>query len=210
MGRISPRVPALQTAIAALTAATLLLSGGLAGCQGKVQRPACPAGKVCLEYGNNTEPLTLDPQKSNLIDEFTIIADLIVGMTTDAPDASPVPSMATRWEVSPDGLTWTFHMRDANWSDGVPVTADDFVYAYRRILAPETASIYAYLVYILRNGQAVNEGKAPPETLGVRALDPHTLQLTLEHPAPYLPELMKHQSFFPVPKHVWKSTATTG
>jgi oligopeptide transport system substrate-binding protein len=194
--------PALRTATAVLTAAALLLSGGLAGCQGKVQRPACPAGQVCLEYGNNSEPLTLDPQKSNLIDEFTIIADLMVGMTTDAPDAAPVPGMATRWEVSPDGLTWTFHMRDAVWSDGAPVTADDFVYAYRRILAPQTASIYAYLVYILKNGQAVNEGTASPETLGARALDPHTLQLTLEHPAPYLPELMKHQSFFPVPKHV--------
>jgi oligopeptide transport system substrate-binding protein len=99
-------------------------------------------------------------------------------------------------------MTWTFHLRDATWSDGVPVTADDFVYAYRRILAPETASIYAYLVYLLQNGQAVNEGKAKPETLGARALDAHTLQLILTHPAPYLPELLKHQSFFPVPKHV--------
>lgn len=192
----------MRPVLAVLTAATVVIAGLLAGCQGKVQRPACPAGKVCLEYGNNSEPLTLDPQKSNLIDEFTVIADLIVGMTTDAPDARPVPAMATSWDTSADGLTWTFHMRDAVWSDGAPVTADDFVYAYRRILAPETASIYAYLVYILKNGQAVNEGKARPETLGARALDPHTLQLTLEHPAPYLPELMKHQSFFPVPKHV--------
>ena len=199
-----PRVArALRPALAVIAAVVSLFSAGLlAGCQGKVQRPACPAGKVCLEYGNNSEPLTLDPQKSNLIDEFAIIGDLIVGMTTDAPDASPVPAMATSWETSADGLTWTFHMRDAAWSDGVPVTADDFVYAYRRILAPQTASIYAYLVYILRNGQAVNEGKAPPEALGARALDAHTLQLTLEHPAPYLPGLMKHQSFFPVPRHV--------
>ncbi len=165
---------ALRPALAALTAAAVVIGSLLTGCQDKVQRPPCPAGKVCLEYGNNSEPLTLDPQKSNLIDEFTIIADLIVGMTTDAPDARPVPGMATSWETSPDGLVWTFHMRDAAWSDGVPVTADDFVYAYRRILAPETASIYAYLVYILKNGQAVNEGKAKPETLGVRALDPHT------------------------------------
>jgi oligopeptide transport system substrate-binding protein len=174
----------------------------LAGCQGKAQRPACPGGQVCLEYGNNSEPLTLDPQRSNLIDEFTIISDLIVGLTTDAPDASPTPAMATSWETSPDGLTWTFHLRDAQWSDGVPVTANDFVYAYRRILNPRTASIYAYLVYILKNGREVNEGKADPSTLGARALDAHTLQLTLEHPAPYLPELAKHQSFFPVPKHV--------
>jgi oligopeptide transport system substrate-binding protein len=188
-----------QPSLAVLLAAAAVT---FTGCQSKVQRPACPAGQVCLEYGNNAEPLTLDPQKSNLVDEFNIIAELIVGLTTDAPDGSPTPAMATSWETSKDGLTWTFHLRDAQWSDGAPVTADDFVYAYRRILDPKTASIYAYLVYILKNGQAVNEGKASPDALGARALDPHTLQLTLEHPAPYLPELTKHQSFFPVPRHV--------
>lgn len=192
-----------RRSIAALRKSLVVLAAALvlAGCGNRVQRPACPVGKVCLEYGNNAEPLTLDPQKSNLIDEAAIISDLIVGMTTDAPDGSPTPAMATSWETSTDGLVWTFHMRDAVWSDGVPVTADDFVYAYRRILAPKTASIYAYLVYLLKNGQAVNEGKASPDTLGARALDAHTLQLTLEHPAPYLPEIMKHQSFFPVPRH---------
>lgn len=178
------------------------LAASLAACQPKVTRAPCPAGQVCVEYGNNTEAATLDPQKANLIDEATIISDLIVGLTTDAPDASPAPAMATRWETSPDGLTWTFHLRKADWSDGAPVTAEDFVYAYRRILDPKTASIYAYLLYILKNGQAVNEGKAPAQSLGVSAPDPYTLVLTLEHPAPYLPEIAKHQSFFPVPKHV--------
>ncbi len=148
----------------------------LGGCQNKVHRPACPSGQVCLEYGNNSEPLSLDPQKSNLVDEFAIIGDLIVGLTTDAPDGGPTPAMATSWETSPDGLVWTFHLREAAWSDGAPVTAEDFVYAYRRILDPQTASIYAYLVYILKNGRAVNEGKASPEALGVRALGPRTLE----------------------------------
>jgi oligopeptide transport system substrate-binding protein len=175
----------------------------VAGCgQGKVQRPACPAGQVCLEYGNEVEPLTLDPHKSNLVTESRVIGDLMMGLTTEAPDASPVPGMAKSWESSPDGLVWTFHLRDARWSDGVPVTADDFVYGLRRLLAPETASIYAYLAYVVKNGQAVNEGKAPAQALGARALDPHTLQLTLEHPAPYLPQLAMHQSFYPAPKHV--------
>ncbi|MES2340233.1 MAG: peptide ABC transporter substrate-binding protein [Pseudomonadota bacterium] len=183
--------------MASLGVAALLLSA----CQAKVSRPPCPAGEVCLAYGSNNEAGSLDPQTSNLVDEFTIIADLIFGLTTDAPDGSPIPAMATSWETSPDGLTWTFHLRDAKWSDGVPVTADDFVYAYRRILDPKTASIYAYLVYLLKNGQAVNEGKAPLTAVGARAIDARTLELTLEHPAPYLPELLKHQSFFPVPKH---------
>lgn len=173
----------------------------LAGCQGEPQRAPCPAGQRCLMWGNTAEPTTLDPQQMTTLPEFAIGGDLIIGLTTDAPDASVAPGMATRWETSPDGLVWTFHLRQADWSDGVPVTADDFVYAYRRILKPETAASYAYLVYLLKNGEAVSEGKLPPEALGARAIDDHTLELTLEHPAPHLPELLKHSAFYPVPKH---------
>src|SRR5215213_11648796 len=83
----------------------------LCACQDKVQRPDCPSGKVCLEWGNNTEPQTLDPQKSNLLDESAIINDLMMGLTADGPDARPVPAGATHWETTPDGLVWTFHLR---------------------------------------------------------------------------------------------------
>jgi oligopeptide transport system substrate-binding protein len=182
--------------------APLLAALALAACQDGPSRPPCGEGETCLEFGNNTEPATLDPQQSNLIDEFQVIGDLNVGLTTDAPDGTPIPALAERWETSADGLVWTFHLRAAKWSDGTPITAGDFVYAYRRILKPETASIYAYLVFLLKNGAAVNAGEAPPEALGVRAIDPRTLELTLDHPAPYLPELLKHLSYFPVPQHV--------
>lgn len=177
-------------------------TAGLAGCQGKGRRPPCPAGQACLEYGNEVEPLSLDPQTSNLTNEARIIGDLMVGLTTEAADGTAIPGMAKSWETSPDGLTWTFHLRDAQWSDGTPITADDFVFAYRRILDPKTASIYAYLVTILKNGQAVNDGKAPLAAVGAAAPDPHTLVLSLEHPAPYLPQILMHQSFYPVPRHV--------
>jgi oligopeptide transport system substrate-binding protein len=179
----------------------VLAALALSACNSAPQRPACPTGKVCLEYGNNTEPQTLDPQKSNLVDEGAIISDLMMGLTADSPDATPIPGAATSWEVSPDGLVWTFHLRPAKWSDGVPVTADDFVFGLQRTLDPKTASIYAYLLYVIKGGQAVNAGKEPLSSLGARALDPMTVQITLEHPAPYLPELTKHQSFFPAPKH---------
>jgi oligopeptide transport system substrate-binding protein len=174
----------------------------LAACQGKVQRPACPAGQVCLEYGNDIEPLTLDPQKSNLLSESRPIGDLMMGLTTEDPQANPTPGMASSWETSADGLVWTFHLRPSRWSDGTPVTADDFVFGLRRVLDPKTASIYAYLVYVIKGGQAANEGKAPLESIGARALDARTLQLTLEHPAAYLPQILMHQSFYPAPKHV--------
>jgi oligopeptide transport system substrate-binding protein len=179
-----------------------LLALTLAGCEQKASRPPCPPGKVCLEYGNGSDPSTLDPSKSALITEGAIIDELVVGLVDNSPDGKPVPGLATRWETSPDGLVWTFHLRPAKWSDGQPVTARDFVFTYRRMLDPNTAASYAYIMYLLKNGKAVNEGKAPPEALGAKALDDHTLQLTLEHPAPYLPQLMKHHSFYAVPEHV--------
>ena len=183
----------------------------LAACQPRTNRPACPAGALCLEYGNGADPLSLDPQLIQATNEATIVMELIEGLIADGPDGKPTPGVAQSWETSPDGLVWTFHLRPEVWSDGVPLTADDFVYAYRRILDPKTASSYAYLVYVLKNGQAANTGKAPLETVGAKALDPRTLQLTLEHPAPYLLQLLKHQSFFPVPRHVverWSATWT--
>ncbi|MDE2486404.1 MAG: peptide ABC transporter substrate-binding protein [Alphaproteobacteria bacterium] len=175
----------------------------LASCQGGSDRAACPAGQRCFEFGLSLEPATLDPQKANLVTESWVIGDLMMGLTTDGPDGSPVPGGATSWTTSPDGLVWTFHLRrGARWSDGVPVTAQDYVFGLRRLVDPRTASIYAYLAYVIKNAQAISDGKAAPSSLGAKALDPYTLQLTLTHPAPYLLELTKHQSFFPAPEHV--------
>jgi oligopeptide transport system substrate-binding protein len=193
-------IPRLSSVSLALT----LLACALAqtGCQQTAARPPCPAGKSCLEYGNTTDPGTLDPPKTSLTSEAAIIRELMEGLAANAPDGSPIPGMATAWESSADGLTWTFHLRDARWSDGQPVTADDFVFAFRRTLDPKTASSYAYLLYVLSGAEAVNQGKAPLESLGAVALGPRTLRLTLSHPAPYLPELLQHQAFAPVPEHV--------
>jgi oligopeptide transport system substrate-binding protein len=174
----------------------------LAGCgPGAPVRPPCPAGKVCLQLGNANEPITLDPHKSQGTWEHKLLMDNLIGLTQIGPEGEPIPGVAERWETSPDGLTWTFHLRDALWSDGVPVTADDFVFSLRRILLPATASDYASLLYLIRGAEAVNTGKAAPETLGVRAISPKVLEITLTHPAPYLPELATHQTMYPVPKH---------
>lgn len=186
-------------AILVLCAAALALTG--CGGQHKASRPACPAGKICLEYGNSIDPGTLDPQKVNLINDATIIRAAFEGLYQDDPEGKAIPGLAIDTQTSPDGLTWTFKLRAAQWSDGEPVTARDFVYSYRRILDPGTASSYAYLLYLLKNGQEINGGKAKPESLGVEAPDDHTLVLHLIHPAPYLPQLLKHQSFYPVPEH---------
>jgi oligopeptide transport system substrate-binding protein len=173
-----------------------------AACSPKApQRADCPPGKVCLQAGNGAEPISLDPHKITGTWEDRIVSDAIVGLTQSDAAGETIPGVAERWETSADGLTWRFHLRQAVWSDGAPVTAEDFVFSLRRILAPQTASEYASLLYVLKGAQAVNEGKAGPETLGVRALSPRLLEITLEHPAPYLPELAKHQTMLPVPKH---------
>jgi len=129
---------------------------------------------------------------------------MFVGLLTGDTAYRPIPGMATSWTTSPDGLVWTFKLRDADWSDGQPVTVDDFVFSFRRLEDPKTASDYAYLFYLIKGAEAINEGKAKPETLGVKALDPHTFQITLNHPAPYLPQMLTHQIVLPVPEHVVK------
>ena len=155
-----------------------------------------------LNRGNTGEPESLDPQQSGTLFEENIIGDLMVGLTTLDAAARPITGMAERWETTPDGKTWTFHLRDARWSDGKPVTANDFVLAWRRLLSPQTASRYAYNLWLLKNAQAITKGAMPPASLGAAAKDARTLVLTLNHTAPYLPELLTHLSAMPLPAHV--------
>jgi oligopeptide transport system substrate-binding protein len=172
-----------------------------AGCEGD-NTAACPPGKLCMQAGNNADPVSLDPAKTSGTWESVIMGDLFLGLATDDAAGKVIPGLAESWTTSPDGLTWTFKLRPMVWSDGTPITADDVVFSFRRVQDPKTASEYAYLHYMIRNAQAVNEGKAPLSAMGVRAPDPRTVVIELEHPAPYLPQLLKHQTSFPVPKHV--------
>jgi oligopeptide transport system substrate-binding protein len=186
---------------------TLLAAGAilgavlLAACAPTSNRPPCPAGKVCYERGNG-DPLTIDPLKGSLVNEANLMNDMFTPLVQLNAKAEPVPGVATSWETSPDGLTWTFHLRDSRWSDGVPVTADDFVFSLRRMMDPKFAADYAYLLYFIVGAEQVNAGKLPLTALGVEAPDPHTLRLHLTHPAPYLLRIATHTSMMPVPRHV--------
>ena len=131
-----------------------------------------------------------------------IIGDLAVGLLTEDAMTNPVPGMALRWTMSSDGLTWTFQLRKALWSDGTQVTAEDFVYSWRRLLEPATAAPYAYYLYIVKNGLPINAGKMPATSLGVRALDEFRLEVRLEHPAPYLLQMLMLSPTYPLPRHV--------
>jgi oligopeptide transport system substrate-binding protein len=160
------------------------------------------AGEMVLHRGNAAEPDSLDPHHTEGIWESDIVADLMLGLTMADANGEAIPGAAESWEVSEDALTWTFHLREHLWSDGVPVTAGDFVFAYRRVLDPATASQYAWYLYPIRNALAVNGGRMPVTDLGVEAPDDSTFVVHLENPAPYLAEFLTHSVTSPVPRHV--------
>jgi oligopeptide transport system substrate-binding protein len=164
--------------------------------------PALAADPGTLNRGNGAEPESLDPQFTGSVAEENVLNDLMVGLTTLDAAGRPISGMAESWTASPDGKVWTFHLRKALWSDGTPVTSADFVFAWRRLLDPKTASRTAYNLWLLHNAQAVSNGTMPPDRLGVAAPKPDTLVVTLEHPAPYLPELLTHPSALPLPRTV--------
>jgi oligopeptide transport system substrate-binding protein len=187
---------------------SLMLAGAalgalmVSGCDSGGSRPPCPAGKLCYERGNVIDPLTLDPLKATTINEDHLLGDMFTGLVQYDPMGEPAPGMATSWETSADGLTWTFHLRDAKWSDGAPLTSDDFVYSLRRLMDPKFASEYAYILYMVTNAEAVNGGKLPLTALGVDAPDAHTLRIHLTHPVPYLLRVATHETMYPVPRHM--------
>jgi oligopeptide transport system substrate-binding protein len=166
--------------------------------------------ETVLNRGNGAEPDSLDPAFASTAMETNILGDLMVGLTTLDAAARPIPGVADHWETSRDGLTWTFHLRPARWSDGGKVTAQDFISAWRRLLDPKAAARGAQNLWIIRNGQAITAGRLPPTALGAAAPDPATVIITLEHPAPWLPELLTQPSALPLPQAALKTGPRPG
>lgn len=161
-----------------------------------------PVEAKTLRIGNDGKPQSMDPHYISTVQTSRISDDMFEGLLTYGPDGSPVAGAAESWDISEDGLTYTFHLRDTTWSDGTPVTAQDFTYAYQRLLAPEFGGEYASLLYIIDGAEAFNTGKAGPEALQAKAIDDKTLEIKLAHPAPYFLAQLTHQTAFPVPRHV--------
>lgn len=173
-----------------------------------VQAAEVPAGvqlaaKQELVRANGYEPATLDPNLAESNVEFYIFNDLFEGLLRVGKNGEVIPALATKWENQ--GTVWTFHLRpEAKWSNGDPVTADDFVFSWRRLTDPKTASPYgSYLAsaYVL-NAAEINAGSKPPTELGVKALDAHTLQVTLAEPNSHLLKQLVHFPVLPVNRKV--------
>ena len=184
--------------------AVLLLGSLLTACKEQKSSAEKFAEDGILLIGNNSAPQSQDPHKATAVADGKIICTLLEGLVRPSPteDGAVLPGTAERWEHNDTADEWTFHLNpSAKWSDGRPVTANDFAYAYQRLLHPKFAGKYAEMLYPLRNAENFSKGFCSWEEVGVKAIDPHTLRLSLSGPTPHLLRLLLHYTWFPIPAH---------
>lgn len=169
-------------------------------CVGCSKHPRSGEPDQVLRISQRNEPADLDPATASLPDEFFIIRALSEGLLTPNPNGgAPLPAAADRFEVSPDRLTYTFHLRPAQWSNGEPVTATDFFDSYRRVLTPATAAPKAHLFYAIKNARAFVSGAITDfSAVGIHAVDRHTLVITLAEPVADFPLYVASGAWIPV------------
>ncbi|MDH4985823.1 peptide ABC transporter substrate-binding protein [Aminobacter anthyllidis] len=178
---------------ATVFATTLALSAGA------LSVPAF--AEVVYNRGAAADPESLDPHKTSTTYEANLMRDLFQGLVMQDAKAELIPGAAESWTVSDDGKTYTFKMRaGATWSDGSPVTAEDFVYSWHRLQDPATAAEYASMLYPVVGAEEFNTGKGKAEGMGIKAVDANTLEVTLKNPTPYFLEMLSHQATYPVNK----------
>lgn len=152
-----------------------------------------------LNLAIGSEPPTIDPALATDSTSGAIIKNVFEGLTAMNNEGEVLPAAAESWEVSEDGLTYTFTLRDGNvWSNGDPVTASDFEFAWKRVLNPETASQYASILYVLEGAEAYNSGEGEADAVGVTAVDEKTLEVKLANPTSFFLELTAFYTYMPV------------
>ncbi|MGX4670745.1 ABC transporter substrate-binding protein [Cerasibacillus sp. JNUCC 74] len=173
-------------------------------------------GQKVLKLNNGREPTSFDPAIGFDNVSWDALNNLLEGLTRLGDDHQPQPAIAERWDVSEDGKTYTFHLRkDANWSNGDPVVAKDFIFAWERLLNPDTGSAAGFLGYFIKGGEAFNNGKGSKDDLGLTAVDEKTLEVELESPTGFFLHLITNPAFFPVNHKVaeenpeWHTEANT-
>ena len=168
--------------------------GAVSGCSNDA-----PDSGIVLQRGIPTDPESLDHHKARSTQAAEVLRDLGEGLLAYSSSGELVPAAAERWDVSADGLTYTFHLRsEARWSNGDPVTAEHFVLGLRRLVTPATGAFYANMLAAIVNAPEIVSGTLSPESLGVAAPDERTVVLKLARPTPYLLSLLTHPSTFPL------------
>jgi oligopeptide transport system substrate-binding protein len=168
--------------------------------------PEKPADVQELHLIIGDEPPTLDSSKATDTISFLLFNNAMEGLMRIGEDNKPIPGIAESFDVNSEGTSYTFHLRDAKWSDGSPVTAKDFEYAWKRALDPATAATYAYIMYFIKGAEEYNTGKSTdPNSVGVKALDDKTLQVDLTAPAPFFVGLTAFGTFMPLKEEYVKT-----
>ena len=182
----------------------LLLGIFLTACSGtdsipvKMQPLILEDGSTVLRKGNGAEPETLDPHRAQSVGASNILRDLYEGLVSKAPNGDLKPGGAKSWEISEDRKTYTFELREnAVWSNGEPVTAEDYAYGLRRVVDPLTASPYAQIIAPIKNADAIIQNEMPVSELGVEVLDKTHFRIHLNSPTPYFLGLLTHSSTYP-------------
>jgi oligopeptide transport system substrate-binding protein len=161
------------------------------------------AADQTLTRGLDSMPRSLDPSLLTDTEAQKVVDDLFEGLTAIGPDNHIVPGVASSWEVSADAKTWVFHLRpEARWSNGDAVTADDFIYAWKREIDPKTGAEYSQALGPIAGALAIAKGQAPIDSLGAAALDAHTLRVNLNAPTPYLLSLLADSFMQPLPRAI--------
>ncbi len=144
------------------------------------------------------DPVSLDPRVVQTIRDLTLMRQLYEGLMRPAMDGTMHHALAERHEISSDRLTYTFYLREAFWNNGDPITAHDFVYSWSQVLDPSFASVYAYILYPIKNARLARAGKCSLDALGIMARDDRTLVVQLEKATPYFLDLMAFPTYFPI------------
>lgn len=184
---------------------TLFVLGLLSGCGGSKEAAPTEAKKEVAKsnivtIANDVELSSMDTGLATDGTSFEAIASVLEGLYQLDGAGNTIPGMAVKEEISEDGKVRTFTLRDAKWSDGQPVTANDFVFAWRRLANPKTASEYAYMIGVagVKNAEAVMSGEKPITELGITAVDDKTLKVELDYPVPFFDQLAAFPPFYPI------------
>lgn len=171
----------------------------LSGCS-KKESPPEESPKEGITFNLPSIPESLHPHLGGDLASAILHRMLFEGLTRISPEGQPTPALAKRIDVDEGAQRYVFHLRDSVWSDGQPLTAEDFEYSWKHVLRPESTAPNTDQLYIIKNAREVKQGLLPPTALGVVARDAHRLEVELERPSGSFPELVSTPIFFPIPR----------
>lgn len=168
------------------------------------------AGANVLHMNIESEPPTLCSLDCYDVVSMNVLRHVMEGLTRLDDDNNVIPGIAEKWDVSEDELTYTFHLGEAKWSNGEPVTADDFVFGWQKMLDPEYGAVYSYLYFDIKGAKDYNTGTGSLEDVAIKAIDDKTLEVVLERPTPYFDFLCAQASFLPINQKFYESLDKDG